>query len=122
MLLEWAGFDVAPEAGHLGIGYDAALGCVDRTAWDPDRLAALRGPPDDGSREQRLLPEAADPYCLRPGEAATLLAGHPWRRFAVLGDSIAEGVGDPVPGYEHLGWADRVAAALRQHRPDLAVL
>jgi lysophospholipase L1-like esterase len=25
---------------------------------------------------------------------------------------MAEGVGDPMPGYEHLGWADRVANAL----------
>lgn len=53
-------------------------------------------------------------------EAATLLAGHPWRRFVVLGDSIAEGVGDAVDGYPHLGWTDRVAEALRGQRPDLA--
>ena len=68
----------------------------------------------------RGLSETMDPYCLREGEAATLLAGHPWRRFAVLGDSIAEGVGDPLDGYCDLGWADRVAEALRAQRPDLA--
>ena len=68
----------------------------------------------------RGLPETMDPYCLREGEAATLLAGHPWRRFAVLGDSIAEGVGDPLDGYCDLGWADRVAEALRAQRPALA--
>src|SRR5439155_15710336 len=68
----------------------------------------------------RGLPETMDPYCLREGEAATLLAGHPWRRFAVLGDSIAEGVGDPLDGYADLGWADRVAEALRAQRTDLA--
>src|SRR6266496_4857642 len=28
--------------------------------------------------------EAADPYCLRAGEADRLLAGHPWHRFAVI--------------------------------------
>ena len=33
-------------------------------------------------------------------------------RFVVVGDSTAAGVGDPVPGYEHLGWADRVARGL----------
>ncbi|HET8658494.1 MAG TPA: SGNH/GDSL hydrolase family protein [Micromonosporaceae bacterium] len=66
--------------------------------------------------------EAADPYCLRPGEAAALLAGHPWRRFAVLGDSVAQGVGEPVPGYRRLGWADRLALALAVPRPDLAYL
>ena|SRR6266545_3849502 len=62
VLLEWKGFDVGPDSGHLGIGYAAALGCVDRTAWSPARLAALRGPADDGSRQQRWLPAAADPF------------------------------------------------------------
>lgn len=61
-----------------------------------------------------LLPprEAADPYCLNEGESAALLAGHPWRRFVVLGDSVAAGVGDPVDGYSPLPWCDRVAAEL----------
>ncbi len=63
--------------------------------------------------------EAADPWCLRPGEAAALLAGHPWRRFVVLGDSVAEGLGDPVPGYSPLPWCDRVAAELTSARPGL---
>jgi len=66
--------------------------------------------------------EGTDPDCLRPGEAATLLAGHPWRRFAVLGDSVAEGIGDPVDGYRRCGLTDRVATALATHRPDLAYL
>lgn len=42
-----------------------------------------------------------------------------YRRFVVLGDSMAEGIGDPVTGYEHIGWADRVARALG---PDAAYL
>ncbi|MEV4414685.1 SGNH/GDSL hydrolase family protein [Catellatospora sp. NPDC049609] len=66
--------------------------------------------------------EAADPWCLRPGEAAALLAGHPWRRFAVLGDSVAAGLGDPVPGYVELSWCDRIRAELAGVRPDLAYL
>jgi len=66
--------------------------------------------------------EAADPYCLRAGEAKALLAGHPWRRFAVLGDSVASGVGDPIDGYATMGWTDRIAAELRVHRPDLEYL
>ncbi len=81
---------------------------------------------DDGTRTAEAdyprTAEAADPYCLRPGEAAALLAGHPWRRFVVLGDSIAEGVGDPVPGYHRLPLADRVAAELAEARPGLAYL
>lgn len=66
--------------------------------------------------------ESTDPYCLRPGEAESLLAGHPWRRFVILGDSIAEGVGEPVPGYPPLPIAHRVAAELARVRPELAVL
>jgi lysophospholipase L1-like esterase len=68
------------------------------------------------------LVEAADPYCLRPGEAEALVAGHPWRRFAVLGDSIAEGVADALPGYSPLPFADRVAAELTRARPELEYL
>lgn len=64
--------------------------------------------------------EAADPYCLADGEAARLLAGHPWRRFVVLGDSIAEGVGEPAPGYADEPWCDRIATALRASQPELA--
>jgi lysophospholipase L1-like esterase len=68
------------------------------------------------------LTEADDPYCLRPGEAAAALHGHPWRRFVAMGDSVAEGIGDPVPGYSPLPWCDRIAAELRAHEPDLAYL
>jgi mannose-6-phosphate isomerase len=54
VLLEYEGFDVAE--GHLGLGYDLALQCVDRDAWDPDRVDGLRG------TAARLLPEAADEF------------------------------------------------------------
>jgi lysophospholipase L1-like esterase len=66
--------------------------------------------------------EAADRYCLRRGEAAHLLGGHPWRRFVVVGDSIAEGLGDPAPGYPDQPWCDRIAAELRARQPGLAYL
>lgn len=66
--------------------------------------------------------EATDPYCLRPGESLALLADHPWRRFVVLGDSVAEGLCEPVDGYSDLQWADRIAAELRAVRPELAYL
>ncbi|MEU4569192.1 SGNH/GDSL hydrolase family protein [Micromonospora sp. NPDC023956] len=68
------------------------------------------------------LTESTDPYCLRDGESAALLAGHPWRRFVVLGDSVAEGLCEPVAGYSTLQWADRIAAELRAVRPELAYL
>jgi hypothetical protein len=66
--------------------------------------------------------EADDDYCLRPGEADRLLAGHPWCRFAAVGDSIAEGIGEPLAGYPDQSWVDRVAAELARHQPQLAHL
>lgn len=66
--------------------------------------------------------ESEDPYCLRPGESAELLAGHPWRRFVVLGDSVAEGLCEPLDGYSDLQWADRLAAELSAAAPALQYL
>ncbi|ATE55199.1 SGNH/GDSL hydrolase family protein [Actinosynnema pretiosum] len=68
------------------------------------------------------LTEETDPFCLRTEDAATLLAGAPWKRFAVVGDSLSAGTGDRHPGYGPLGWADRVAEVLRRVQPDLAYL
>ena len=61
--------------------------------------------------------EAADPYCLTDEQVDVLLAGSPWTRFVVVGDSIAEGLGDPTEGYRPLPWADRTARALERQRP-----
>jgi lysophospholipase L1-like esterase len=36
----------------------------------------------------------------------------PWKRFVALGDSLTEGVGDPVPGGGLRGWADRLTEAM----------
>jgi lysophospholipase L1-like esterase len=69
-----------------------------------------------------MITEATDEYCLAEGESAKLLTGHPWRRFAVLGDSVAEGLCEPVEGYSELQWADRLAAELRASAPELAYL
>jgi len=66
--------------------------------------------------------ELADPDCLSAGEAETLLAGHPWRRLVVIGDSVAHGPFFPVPGFTPLRWSDRVAAELRATAPELAYL
>ncbi|WP_240794796.1 SGNH/GDSL hydrolase family protein [Rhodococcus zopfii] len=66
--------------------------------------------------------EATDPMCLPAGVQAALLADALWTRYAVMGDSIAEGIGDPSPGYATAPWADRVAGALRATHPDLAYL
>lgn len=44
----------------------------------------------------------------------------PYHRFVALGDSFAEGVGDPDPTAPNglRGWADRVAAVLASQTPD----
>jgi lysophospholipase L1-like esterase len=68
------------------------------------------------------LAEAQDPYCLTDDEADALLKGAPWTRFAVLGDSLAEGLGEPTPGYRALPWADRTREALARQQPDLQYL
>ncbi|WP_250031342.1 class I mannose-6-phosphate isomerase [Paractinoplanes maris] len=54
VLLEYEGFGLS--GGHLNLGYDLALQCVDRSAWSPSRLAGLRGAAD------RLLPQPADEF------------------------------------------------------------
>jgi lysophospholipase L1-like esterase len=66
--------------------------------------------------------EAADPHCLSDDAAVAVLSGSPYRRFAVLGDSLAKGLGDDSPGYRSITWATRVASALRGVQPDLAFL
>jgi len=67
VLLEWEGFDLdGPADGHLKLGYDLALQCVDRSGWGQERLEALRrrareeGDPQDGVRP--LLVPAAEPF------------------------------------------------------------
>jgi mannose-6-phosphate isomerase len=86
VLLEWAGFPAAGP-GDLGLGYDLALDCVDRSAWDPDRLAGLFRHPEQG----RLLPPAADPFFaaerLRPDPVAALAPA-----FSVV--VVTEGAGE----------------------------
>ena len=61
------GFDVDGAAdGHLGLGFDVALQCVDRSGWAAEKLEALRrrahedGDPKDGVRP--LLVPAAEPF------------------------------------------------------------
>ena len=51
-----------------------------------------------------------------------LLEGARWRRLVVVGDSIAEGVHEPHPGFADLSWIDRVADPLRKAAGVLATL
>ncbi|WP_225728385.1 MULTISPECIES: SGNH/GDSL hydrolase family protein [unclassified Nocardia] len=69
-----------------------------------------------------MLAEASDPFCLDQTAATALLTGAPWSRYAVMGDSLSAGTGDPTEGYRDQGWPERVAGALRSVRPDLRYL
>lgn len=72
--------------------------------------------------EHNVLTEETDPFCLDQADAVALLAGAPWGRYAVVGDSLSAGTGDPTQGYRDQGWSDRVADVLRAVRPDLDYL
>jgi lysophospholipase L1-like esterase len=63
--------------------------------------------------------EAADPFCVSDAQADELLLGAPWRRLVIIGDSLAEGVGDESPGYRSSPWPERLRDALRRQQPGL---
>jgi mannose-6-phosphate isomerase len=58
VLLEWNGFELTEDEGHLDLGWDVALGALDRSGWSEEDVAALRGPA--GGRS--MLPVEADPF------------------------------------------------------------
>jgi len=88
VLLEWEGFDVdGARDGHLGLGFDVALRCVDRSGWGKERLDRLRTS-REGGRDARpgvdvLFPAEADSFFraerIRPRDASPLSPG-----FSVL--------------------------------------
>ncbi len=91
VLLEWEGYALdGARDGHLELGYDVALRCVDRSGWDADRLRRLRGP-NPGRGGRRLLPAEADEFFraewIVGGAGVTLDAG-----FSVL--VVVEGEGE----------------------------
>ncbi len=88
VLLDWQGFDVdGLRDGHLGLGFEVALSCVDRSGWAADRLSALRRSRDEGrpvsSGVDLALPAEADSFFraerVRPRPEARLAAA-----FAIL--------------------------------------
>jgi mannose-6-phosphate isomerase len=98
VLLEWEGFGIDdPHEASLGLGWESALGCVDRSARD---VAPLRGPRPDGPVAQ-LLPTEADPFFraerVAPAPEAEIEPG-----FAVLVVLEGDGTLEPEEG-EPLG-------------------
>jgi len=80
VLLEWDAFPVDGRAeGHLGLGFDLALGCVDRSAWKPAQIAGLHGPGETAGQApvNAVFPPAAGPYFaaqrIRPGSGSVTL-------------------------------------------------
>ena len=61
--------------------------------------------------------ESFDPDCVDDAVAAQWLSHLPWQRMVVVGDSVAEGVREPLDGYRDLGFADRIGEALAATRP-----
>jgi mannose-6-phosphate isomerase len=81
VLLEWTGFEVdSARDGHLGIGFDVALECVERSGLRPGELAGLRNEGGSGKDvrpgARSVLPPDADPYFraerLRPDPVVSL--------------------------------------------------
>lgn len=70
--------------------------------------------------ETTYAAEAVDPYCIGLEVAATALAGRPWRRYAVLGDSVTAGVMAPVAGYLKRSFPERLRLVLSATRPGFA--
>lgn len=96
IFLEWQDFVTIEDEGHLGLGWDQALGCVERGAIEAARIQELRSTWHTGrplaEGRSALLPEEADPYfraeMLRPaGGAVDLDAG-----FSLL--VVTEGQGE----------------------------
>jgi mannose-6-phosphate isomerase len=103
VLLEWKGFDIdGARDGHLGLGFETALGCVDRSGWGREELGQLRTVRQDGEPRrpgvELLFPEEADPFFraerIRPRGAAPLPTG-----VSILVVTAGSGT---------LGWGDRL--------------
>ena len=109
VLLEWKGFAIDGRAeGHLGLGFDVALGCVDRAGWSPARLGRLRGGRGlvrPGA--ERLFPVEADRFFraerLRPDPAVSLGAA-----FSILVVTGGSGRLETRGGSLDLGRGDTV--------------
>jgi mannose-6-phosphate isomerase len=109
VLLEWDGFAIdGRRDGHLGIGFDLALQCVDRGGRGADELARLRG----GRGQvrpgvERLFPAEADPFFraerIRPDPAARLDAA-----FSILVVTAGSGRIETDTGALDLGRGDTV--------------
>jgi mannose-6-phosphate isomerase len=108
VMLEWTGFVDSADDGHLGIGFATALGCVDRSGWDAERLSSIvygarhDGPVRDlfGSaaagffRAERI--ESSSRVELGPGYAVLVVLDGSADLTTEDGEKLALGKGDTV--------------------------
>jgi mannose-6-phosphate isomerase len=115
VLLEWEGFDLdGKRDGHLGLGFDVALACVDRSGWGGEEVARLssrrQASPADRPGVEALFPPEADPFFraerIRPGgSSSSLPAG-----FSIV--VVAGGRGRLESGSESVLEVERGATVL----------
>jgi mannose-6-phosphate isomerase len=60
--LEWQGFLANADVGHLGLGYDVALDCVDRHGWGTRLEQLVRQTSEKWAPSVDLLGHDADPF------------------------------------------------------------
>jgi mannose-6-phosphate isomerase len=96
ILLEWQGFASGEEEASLGLGWDVALGCVDRSGIDADRLSGQRLPPEADSffRADRI--EASPSAELDRGFAILVFVEGAAELHSEDGEPLRVGRGDTV--------------------------
>jgi mannose-6-phosphate isomerase len=96
ILLEWRGFAGSEDEASLGLGWETALRCVDRSATDPDRLRGRQLPAAAGGFFRAEQIEASAPAELGRGFAILVFT----EGAAVLhpedGEPLEVGRGDTV--------------------------
>src|SRR4029453_7065552 len=76
VLLEWEGFAIDGRAdGHLGLGFDVALACVDRAGWRPGPPRPLRRGGGAGPGARRGGAGASGGRAAVPGRGRPVLPG-----------------------------------------------
>lgn len=102
VLMEWTGFDLDGERdGHLGLGFDVALACVDRRSWTAGQIGGLVV--RCGERSGSMLPAAADAHFRIEREAVDGARG------LEAGFSVVV----VVAGAGELAWGDDAGMAIR---------
>ena len=109
----------ATEPGHAPVTSPDAFGSTAPGGPVPGdhgtQVLAARDEPDgSGPRTPPPVPGPDVPGIPLPAEQRRA-----WRRYVALGDSLSEGLGDPVAGGHTRGWATLLADRLRRDDPSV---